>query len=197
MTPKGAVCWFLAALLLTGTVLAEEPSRPESRAKAPTFRFDSKKLAPRVSFELESLSAYRRIAQPGHQQQDHVLFDQLKANVRRDVERLTRQAVKSYLMQAINLDRGIASVKTRIRGEPGEPGEPGERRSSVHYRVGFHGGLPVVGMSYDTRTGVMGLKVGADGAVGVTYRDRRMRQADFSAGFNGKDRFEIRAHLAF
>jgi hypothetical protein len=194
LTPKRAVCWFLAALLVTGTVLAEEPSKPEKRTKAPTFRFDSKKLAPRVSFELESLSAYRRIAQPGHQQQDHVLFDQLKANVRRDVERLTRQAVKSYLMQAINLDRGIASVKTRIRGEPGEPGE---RRSSVHYRVGFHGGLPVVGMSYDTGPGVMGLKVGADGAVGVTYRDRRMRQADFSAGFDGKDRFEIRAHLAF
>ena len=194
MTPKRAVCWFLAALLSTGAVLAEEPPKPERRAKAPTFRFDTKKLAPRVSMELESLSSYRSMAQPGHQLQDHVLFEQMKASVRRDVERMTRQAVKTYLMEAINLDRGIASVKTRIRGEPSEPGE---QRRSVHYRLGFHSGLPVVGMSYDAGPGVMGLKVGADGAVGLTYRDSRMRQADFAVGFDGEDRFDVRALLAF
>ncbi len=190
MTRRRAVCWFLAALLLTGTALAEEPSKPESRAKAPTFRFDTKKLVPRVSIELESLSAYRRIAQPGHQLQDHVLFDQLAANVRRDVERMTRKAVKNYLLEVINLDRGIDSIKTQIRGEPAE-------RSSMRFRLGFHSRLPVVGVSYDTGPGEMGLKVGADGAVGLHYRDSRMKQADFSASFDGEDRFEIRALLAF
>ena len=191
MTRRRAVCWFLAALLLTGTALAEEPSKPESRAKAPTFRFDTKKLVPRVSVELESLSAYRRVAQPGHQLQDHVLFDQLAASVRRDVERMTRKAVKNYFLETINLDRGIARVKIRVRGEPGE------QRSSMRFRLGFHSRLPVVGMSYNTGPGQMSLKVGADGAVGLHYRDRRMKQADFSAGFDGEDRFEIRALLAF
>ncbi len=190
MTPKRVVCWFLAALLLTGTVLAEEPSKPESRAKARTFRFDTRGLQWRVSLELESLSAYRRIAQPGHQLQDHVLFDQLAANVRRDVERMTRKAVKNYLLEVINLDRGIDSIKTQIRGEPAE-------RSSMRFRLGFHSRLPVVGVSYDTGPGEMGLKVGADGAVGLHYRDSRMKQADFSASFDGEDRFEIRALLAF
>jgi len=176
--------------LLTGTVLAEEPSKPESRAKVPTFRFDTRKLVPRVSAELESLSAYRRVAGPGYQLQDHVLFDQLTANVRRDVERITRKAVKNYFMEAINLDRGIDSIKMRVRGERGE-------RRGMRFRLGFHSQLPVMGVSCDTGPGKLGLKVGADGAVGIHYRDSRMRQADFSASFDGEDRFEIRAHLEF
>ena len=191
MTPRRVVCWFLAALLLTGTVLAEETFRPERRTKAPTFRFDTKRLVPRVSLELESLSAYRRVAQPGNGLQDHVLFDQLTQNVRRDVKRMTRKAVKNYLMDVINLDRGIDRVKERVRGE-----EPAERRS-VHYQLGFHSRLPVVGMSYDAGPGVLGLKVGGNGSVGVHWSDSRMKQADFSASFNGEDRFEIRALLAF
>ena len=120
-----------------------------------------------------------------------MLFDQLAASVRRDVERMTRKAVKNYLMEVINLDRGIDSVKMRVRGEPSE------RRSSMRFRLGFHSRLPVVGVRYDTGPGEMGLKVGADGAVGLHYRDSRMRQADFSASFDGEDRFEIRALLAF
>ena len=79
MTPKRVVCWFLAPLLLTGTVLAEDLSNPKrdpreplvlkflgvdsnlnpkTWAGAPPFRVDTRRLEPRVSLELESLSAY-------------------------------------------------------------------------------------------------------------------------------------------
>ena len=192
MTPKRMACWFLAALFLTGTALAEEAFKPESRVKpkAPTFRLHAQKLMPRVFVELESLSAYHRVVEPGHQLQDHVLFDQLAANVRRDVERMTRKAVKNYLMEVINLDRGIDSLKSRVRGEP-------TGRRSMHFRLGFHSQLPVVGVKFDAGPGELGLKVGADGAVGLHYNAGPYNQADFSANFDGEDRFEIRARLAF
>ena len=190
MTPTRVVCGFLAALLLTGTVVAEETSKSERWVKVRTFHFDTKRLVPRVSLELESLSAHRRVSQPGQQLQDHVLFDRLAADVRRDVERMARKAVKNYLMEAINLDRKINKVKMQVRGEQVE-------QRGMSFRLGFHSQLPVVGMSYDTGPGEMGLKIGADGAVGLHYRDGRMKQADFSATFDGEDRFEFRALLAF
>jgi hypothetical protein len=194
-TRRRTVCWCLAVLLFSGTVLAEEPPKLERRKIAPTFRF-SKRLVPRVSAEMESLSA-RHVSAPGHQLPHHVLYEELAASVRRDVERQTRKAVKSYLMDVINLDRGIDSLKARVRGESGEPGDPTEKRSSVHYRLGFHSGLPVVGLSYNTGPGELSFKVGADGAVGLRYRISRMREADVSAAFDGEDRFEVRALLAF
>lgn len=191
---KRMVCWFVAVLLLTGTALADEPLTAESRSTAPVFRFHTAKLAPRVSMELESLSAFQRVSEPGQRLQEHMLFEQLTASVRRDIERVARKAVKNYLIDVINLDRGIDSIKSRVRGESVERVE---RRGGMGYRLGFHSGLPVVGVSYDAGPGKIGVKVSADGAVGLRYRDSRMRQADFSASFDGDERFEIRALLAF
>ena len=188
---RRTVCWFLAALAFPGLALAEDVVRPKFEKKAPTFRFDQKALVPQVSVELEALSAFRAVSQPGAQLQDHVLFHQMTRDVRRDVERMTRKAVKKYLLAAVRLDDGISIVKSRVRGERSV-----ERRHT-HYRVGFHGGLPVVGVDRDTVHGQFQLKVGADGAVGLGYSDRRMERADFRIGFDGEGRYLIRAHLAF
>ena len=198
---RRVVCWSLmAVMLLGGTTMAGETAWTfEQRADKPridnprtqrTIRLGGQILTPRIAFELQSIHTFRRTALPG-QVHDHVMSDEMSANVRRGLKRATRRAVKSYLMEAIHLDRGFKHVKTRIRGD----GTTEVR--SLDFRFGFSSQVPQVSVGTAVGLGSMKFKIRGDGAVGIHYRNPRFGQSGISAGFDGDDTYEIRARIGF
>jgi hypothetical protein len=185
----------VAALTITGTALAAEAPKAETESNADkprglNLRLDRERLVPRVSIEMESLASFHRAVGPGMGLRDHVLFDEMSDAVRRGAERATRKALRNYLLDAVNLDRGIDHVRQEIRGVP-------SAKRNVDWHVGFHHMLPEVGMRYRLNHGSVRFMVGAGGDAGVKFSDDRFERAEFSATFDGDDTFYMRARLGF
>jgi hypothetical protein len=185
----------VTALIITGTALAAESPKAEieSQADKPrglNLRLDRDRLVPRVSIEMESLASFHRAAGPGMGLRDHVLFNEMSDAVRRGAKRATRKAVRNYLLEAVNLDRGIDHVRQEIRGVP-------SAERAIDWHVGFHHMLPEVGMRYRLNHGSVRFMVGAAGDAGFRFRDDRFERAEFSAVFDGDDTFYVRARLGF
>jgi hypothetical protein len=183
----------VAALVAAGAgVAAEEPraASDSGRGRVGGLRLDRERLAPRVSIQLESFSSFRRVAGPGMGLRDHVLFDELTESVRRGAKSVTRKALRNYLLEAVNLDRGIDRLRSEIRGE---------RRATrdVDFHVGFHHMLPEVGVRYRLGSRSLRFSVGADGDVGVRLTTDRFANADVAVGFDGNDEFRIRTRFSF
>lgn len=183
------------ALAISGTAQAADVPKAETDAEADkprglNLRLDRDRLVPRVSIEMESLASFRRAAEPGQGLSDHVLFDEMSDAVRRGAERVTRKAVRNYLLEAVNLDRGIDHVREEIRGAP-------SAERNIDWHVGFHHTLPQVGMRYRLDHGSVRFVVGAAGDAGVKFKDNRLERAEFSAIFDGDDTFYVRARLGF
>jgi hypothetical protein len=185
----------VAALLITGTALAADVPKAETEAKDDRprglkLRLDRDRLVPRVSIEMESLASFHRAAVPGQGLRDHVLFEEMSDAVRRGAKRATRKAVRNYLLEAVNLDRGIDRVREGIRGKP-------SAKRDIDWHVGIHSMLPEIGMRYRLNHGSVRFVVGAEGDAGIKFKDNRFERAEFSAVFDGDDTFYVRARLGF
>lgn len=185
----------VAALMITGTALAADVPKAETDAeddkpRGLKLRLDRDRLAPRVSIEMESLASFHRAAGPGLGLRDHVLFEEMSDSVRRGAKRVTRKAVRNYLLEAVNLDRGIDRVREGIRGAP-------SAERDIDWHVGIHSMLPEVGMRYKLNHGSVRFTVGAAGDAGFKFKDDRFERAEFSAVFDGDDTFFVRARLGF
>jgi len=140
---------------------------------------------------MESLSSFGR-AETGLSLNDHVMFEEMSATIRRRAKGVARRAIRDQLLRSIRLDRGIASVRNSVRGGA----QSGSRDLDFHF--GVHSMLPEVGMRYKLRSGsAMGLTIGAEGEVDFRFSVDRAGRADFSAGFDGEDTFHVGANIGF
>jgi hypothetical protein len=57
--------------------------------------------------------------------------------------------------------------------------------------------LPEVGVRYRAGSRSLGLSVGADGAVGVSFANGRDRRARVGASFDGRDEYRLGARFSF
>jgi hypothetical protein len=184
----------LALLWVTGTALAGETLKTDTRKNRETrdsrFRLEHEKLMARVSIEMESISTFDRVAEPGQGVHDHVLFDEMTDRVRRRAERQAKRAVKDYLIEAIRLDRGIDHVRQGVDG-------PRSVSRDVDFRVGFHSMLPELDVKYRYGQGQLRFSIGTEGDVGIKFRSDRLGGASFSAGFDGDDTYRFGAYFGF
>jgi len=189
----------VTAAVATGSVQAEEALRIEAvrlesaRPKPAgrwTPRLDGNKLVPRVSIEMESISAFQNAALPGQPIDDHVMHAEMTNSVRRGAERMVRRAARDYLIQAVRLDRPLLHVRTSL-------GPNTSRGDDLKFKLGVHSMLPVVGVQYRNNAGALNVSVGATGAVGLRFRPQRFDGAQISAGFDGDDTFQVRARIGF
>jgi hypothetical protein len=196
---RWATLLLMASIATTGSVRAEEALRIEAvrlesvRPEAAgrwTPRLDGDKLVPKVSIEMESISAFHNMARPGQPIHDHVMHAEMTASVRRGAERMVRRAARDYLLQAVRLDRPLLRMRTSI-------GPNTSRGDDLKLKLGVHSMLPVVGMQYRNNVGALDVSVGATGAVGLRFRPNRFQGAQISAGFDGDDVFQIRARMGF
>ena len=196
---RWAMLLVAAAIATTGTVWAEEALRIEAvrlenvqpeRNGRWTPRLDSNRLVPKVSIEMESISAFHQMAQPGQTIHDHVMHAEMTDSVRRGAERMVRRAARDYLLQAVRLDRSLSRVRTSV-------GSNTPRTDDLSFKVGVHSMLPVVGVQYRNNAGALDVSVGASGAVGLRFRPQRFQGTQISAGFDGDDVFQIRARMGF
>ena len=183
----------LMAMTIAGTaVAADAPATDakETKRRSAGLRIYGERLAPRVSIEMESFAAFNHVAGPGNQLHDHVLFEEMSASVRHRAERVSRRAVKNYLLETINLDKSIDNVRDGIRGPRTHP-------RKMRFDFGFHSALPQVGLKTKLGQGSLRLRVGAEGDVALRFRNSRFERAEVSAAFDGDDTVVIRAHLGF
>jgi hypothetical protein len=183
----------LAALTIAGTAAAADApasSAEDNERHGFGLRIDRERMVTRVSIELESFATFDHAAGPGSGLHDHVMFEEMSAKVRRGAERVTRRAVKNYLLETIKLDKGIDSVRKGVRGP-----RTGSRK--MRFNFGFHSALPQVGVTKKVGQGSLRFQVGAEGNFGVRFRNKRFERADVSAAFDGDDTVTIRAHLGF
>lgn len=220
---EGHWLWALIAiLLLCGPVGAGEPrerprglaglDRPEAEsartngpaAKAATGSrlapFARKNILPRVSMQLEALSAFRD-AEPDRDIREQMMFDEMSRDVRHSVERATKRAVKDFLMEVTEVDRLVERLRRRGKAmvDPagdGIPGRPGGGKK-VRFDVGFHRLMPNVQMRYGVGPGTFRVNVDAEGAFGVQYQDYRVTHASIAAGFDGNDTYRIGLNVNF
>ena len=198
---RQVVCWSLMAVMVVGgTVCAGDPSwtfrpgsdrpRIENPRTRPMHRLGTQRLTPRIGFELQSIHNFRGTALPG-QLHNHVMSDKMSDSVRRGLKRAARKAVKSYVMEAIHLDRGFKRVKTRVRGD-------GTTKSrSLDFRFGISSMTPQISLGTAVGRGSMKFKVSSEGAVGIHFRNPRLRGSGISAAFDGDDTYVIRTRLEF
>jgi hypothetical protein len=196
-------CWatllVAAAIATTGTVWAEEALRIEAvrlenvqaeRKGRWTTRLDGNRLVPRVSIEMESISAFHHTVQPGQTIRDHIMYSNMTDSVRRNAERMVRRAARDYLLEAVRLDRSLNRVRRSV-------GSKTPRTDDLSFKLGVHSMLPVVGVQYRNDAGALDVSVGASGSVGLRFRPQRFQGTQISVGFDGDDVFRIRARVGF
>ena len=186
--------WILLTVLtIAGTAgAADAPATDteQSKRRNAGLRIYGERLAPRVAIEMESLTTFKHAAGPGNQLRDHVMFEEMSESVRRGAERVTRRAVKNYLLDTINLDQSIDNVRNGIRGPRTEP-------RKLRFDFGFHSAVPEVGVTTKLGQGSLRFQAGMEGDFAVRFRNNRFERAQVSAYFDGDDSYVIRAHLGF
>jgi len=186
--------WILLTVLtIAGTASAADGQAIDTKQddrRGAGLRIYGERLAPRVSIEMESFTALDHSAGPGNELRDHVMFEQMSESVRYGAERVTRRAVKKYLLESIKLDQSIDNVRNEIRGPRTEP-------RKMRFDFGFHSALPQVGVTTKLGQGSLRFRFGAEGDVAVRFRNYRFERAEVSASYDGDDTVFFRAHLGF
>jgi len=181
------------ALFALGSALAQAPPREERRDDdrpwGVRLRLKREHLEPRVSLALESISSFQRAAEPARQLSDHVMFDEMTEIVRRGAERVTRRAVRDYMLRTIGLSRGIERVRASHAGAAGD--------SRLRFRFGVHSMDPEVGVTYQRGHRALGFRLGTDGELGLHFRDHRFARTSLSVGIDPGDRVTLAARVDF
>jgi hypothetical protein len=180
------------ALLVVLPAGADEPRLERGgRAALARLRLDRDRLLPRVAMELETVSTFARSTTPGVEIGDHAMFPEIAKTVLRSAKSTTRHALRDYLFSTIGLDRGVARVRA------GMPSTSLGGKDKMRFDFGVHSALPEVGLSRPWGPGVLRLGVGGAGDVGLSFRDKRFRRAEFSLGHDGDETVAFRARLGF
>jgi hypothetical protein len=187
----------LGLLLVLGVAAGPTPAA-EARQAAPQapkrsgmkLRLDDTRLVPRVSVAMESLSTFHRGVQPGGSLHDHVMFDEMSEAVRDSAKSVTRKAVRNYLFETINLDRGIERVKADVRGERSS-------KRSIRFRLGFHSAKPLLGVQSTLGRSTWRFRAGADGEVAVGLTSDRFERAEMSVILDEDDTVFLHGRLGF
>jgi hypothetical protein len=175
-----------------GLADGSEVRRAIALRAAPRFGAD---LTRRVDVQLESLSAIHILAVTGHDAFDHVLADELTADVRRGAERATRRAVREYFLETFSIEQRIDLLSGRVGSAAASDSGAGRNRFGVG--LGIHSLEPQLDLEYRLDDARLGVTLGAAGDVGLTYRSGVARQAGLGVSFDGRDAYAFSFRLGF
>lgn len=194
----------LCVCATTATPRAEAPPTEARVSSEPRTGFGSAlrrsfgregRIAGRSGAQLESLAALQRVAEPGRELGDHMLFDELSRSVERSFRKSTRDAFEDFVLESTQLEQRIDDWLGRGRKSSGLLEARPQR---VEFDFSLRGLMPGVQLRYDTGgAGTLRFRVNAAGEARIGYEDRRFRRAVVWTGFDGEDRFHIHAAVGF
>jgi hypothetical protein len=151
------------------------------------LRLDRSSLTPRVANEMESLTAFGMLSQPGDGLQDHAMFEELRDKIRRRGDRVARRALRDQLLEMTGFDRGF-----------GDTGAGRADAKTMRFTFGVHSMRPEVGVRYSVGQANFRFHVDTSGELGVGLSRRGAGRAGVAASYEpGDDSFRIRARLGF
>lgn len=189
-------CWAVTVLIVSAPLYGgdDEKRRTEDDSRRGiAIRLDDARLSPRVSLAMESLTTFESVAGPGTSLEHHVLYDEMTDSIRRGAERVTRKALKNYLLNSLRIDQGIDNVRQGVRGAPSTSTSTSSR---WRYQFGVHSLSPEVAVRYRMKQNSVRFKLNAEGEMGVRVNTSRFEGASVNAWYDG-DRLEIGASLGF
>jgi hypothetical protein len=185
----------------------DQPLGPEAPELDLSRTFYRGELLPRLTYRLERhRDRVRPLVAPGEEWLEHLVWEQTSADVRRDVERATRKAVRDHLLENTRLSNVIASIERRARGDRAgaaqgvDAGAParGGRGDRLEFDLGFHSAIPEVEVQYRLERSDVRLDLSLSGSVGVRYRHVALGSTEVHAGYdNDDDSYRLLASFGF
>ncbi len=190
-------CALLAAAVGAGAAPAAEPSPPSPvhefvvrPAATDADRAWLRRGISRVEFQLDSLTALSAIETPaGTSLTDHALFDVYSRDVRHWAMRATQRMVRDHLLEAIDVDRILASRGGTARGAG--------RSRRLDFDFGIHRLMPEAELQLRLSEGDLKLSVDPTGDVGLRFRATGVKRGDFGLGFDGEHTYDLSFRVGF
>lgn len=180
---------WLATIVLFGLAapaMAEGPAFRFETRPVSGLRIDRSRLVPRVSNELESLTAFELLAQPGTGIQDHAMFEELRDKILRRGEKTTRRALRDQLLEMTGLDRSFSSGRSNR-----------DARGPMRFTFGVHSFRPEVGLKYRLGGTAFRIRLDSSGELGLGLSRNGARRSGITATYDGDQAFGLRARLGF